>query len=34
MVIGLLKMADLDWAVPDYTTLCRQQKTLAVQIPY
>ncbi len=27
-------MADLKWAVPDYTTLCRRQKTLAVQIPY
>ncbi len=34
MVSSLLKMADLDWAVPDYTTLCRRQKTLAVQIPY
>lgn len=33
MVAGLLKMADLEWAVPDYTTLCRRQKTLAVQIP-
>ena len=34
MVASLLQMADLDWAVPDYTTLCRPQKTLAVQIPY
>lgn len=34
MVASLLKMANLDWAVPDYTTLCRRQKTLAVQIPY
>jgi hypothetical protein len=34
MVASLLKMADLDWAVPDYTTLCRRQKTLAVLIPY
>ncbi|MPL92844.1 IS5 family transposase ISUnCu15 [bioreactor metagenome] len=33
MVASLLKMADLDWAVPDYTTLCRRQKALAVQIP-
>ena len=33
MVASLLKMAGLDWAVPDYTTLCRRQKTLAVQIP-
>lgn len=34
MVAGLLKRAGLDWEVPDYTTLCRRQKTLAVQIPY
>ena len=34
MVANLLKMADLDWAVPDYTTLCRRQKSLTVQIPY
>ena len=34
MVASLLKMAALNWAVPDYTTLCRRQKTLAVQIPY
>ena len=34
MVASLLKMANLDWTVPDYTTLCRRQKTLAVQIPY
>ncbi len=34
MVASLLKMADLDWAAPDYTTLCRRRKTLAVQIPY
>ena len=34
MVASLLKMADINWAVPDYTTLCRRQKTLAVQIPY
>ncbi|MFN4203752.1 MAG: IS5 family transposase, partial [Tabrizicola sp.] len=34
MVASLLKKADLDWAVPDCTTLCRRQKTLAVQIPY
>ena len=34
MVFSLLKMASLDWAVPDYTTLCRRQRTLAVQIPY
>jgi hypothetical protein len=34
MVASLLKLADLDWAVPHYTTLCRRQKTLAFQIPY
>lgn len=34
MVYSFLKMAGLDWAVPDHTTLCRRQKTLAVQIPY
>ncbi len=31
---SLLQLANLDWAVPDYTTLCRRQKTLAVRIPY
>lgn len=30
MVASLLRMAGLDWAVPDYTTLCRRQKTLTV----
>ena len=34
MVASLLKLADLDWAVPDYTTLCKRQKTLAAQISY
>ena len=34
MMASLLKMANLDWAASDYTTLCRRQKTLAVQIPY
>ena len=34
MVASLLKMANLDWAVPDYTTLCRRQRTLVVQLPY
>jgi hypothetical protein len=34
MVASLLKMAGRDLEVPDYTTLCRRQKTLAVQIPY
>ena len=31
---SLLKLADLDWLVPDFSTLCRRQKTLAVQLPY
>ena len=34
MVANLLKMTALNWAVPDYTNLCRREKTLAVQIPY
>ena len=34
MVASLLRMAGLDWPVPDYSTLCRRQKSLAVQIPY
>ena len=33
MVASLMNMAGLDWAVPDYPTLCRRQRTLAVQIP-
>lgn len=31
---SLLQIAGLDWAVPGCMTLCRSQKTLAVQIPY
>jgi len=34
MVARLLQQAGLDWPVPDASTLCRRQKTLAVQIPY
>lgn len=34
MVRAPLKLAGLDWHVPDYTTLCPHQKTMAVQIPY
>ena len=26
--------AGLNWPVPDFSTLCRRQKTLAVQVPY
>ena len=31
---ALLHLAGLDWPVPNYSTLCRRQKTLKVQIPY
>jgi hypothetical protein len=34
MVASLLKLAGLDWPVPDVSTLCCRQKTLAVQVPY
>jgi len=34
MVASLLRLAGLDWPVPDFSTLCRRQKTLAVQVPY
>ena len=33
MVASLLRLAELDWPVPDCSTLCRRQKTLKVQIP-
>jgi hypothetical protein len=33
-VESLLRLADLDWTVPDLSTLSRRQKTLAVKIPY
>lgn len=33
-VASLLKLAGLDWPVPDFSTLCRRQKTLSVQLPY
>ncbi len=33
-VARLLKMVEMEWAVPDDTTLWRPQRTLAVQIPY
>ncbi|ETW11600.1 transposase, IS4 family protein [Roseivivax marinus] len=32
MVASLLKLSGLDWTVPDFSTLCRTQKTLAVQM--
>lgn len=31
---SLLKLANLDWSVPDYSTLSRRQQTLQVKIPY
>ena len=34
MVEGLLRMAQLDWPVPDCSTLCRRQRTVTIQIPY
>lgn len=33
METSLIRLAGLDWAVPDFGTLCRRQKTLAGQIP-
>jgi hypothetical protein len=32
LVASLIKMVGLDWPVPDYTTLCRRQKTLTVKL--
>jgi IS5 family transposase len=34
LVASLLELAGLDWPVPDFSTLCRRQKGLAVVIPY
>jgi hypothetical protein len=31
---SLLRLVGLDWTVPDFNTLSRRQKTLAVNIPY
>jgi len=33
-VQSLLKLVGLDWVVPDFSTLCRRQRTLNVAIPY
>ncbi|TRD14604.1 IS5 family transposase, partial [Palleronia caenipelagi] len=33
-VQSLLRLVGLDWRVPDFSTLCRRQKTLNVAIPY
>jgi hypothetical protein len=34
MVASLLKLSNLDWPAPNYTTLCRRQQHLQVSIPY
>lgn len=34
LVESLVRMAGLDWPVPDHSTLCRRQARIAVQIPY
>jgi hypothetical protein len=33
-VASLLKLVGLDWSVPDFSTLCRRQRTLSIAIPY
>ena len=33
-VHSLLRLVGLDWAVPDFSTLCRRQQTLNVSLPY
>jgi transposase len=33
-VESLLRLMGLDWDVPDFSTICRRQRTLAVNIPY
>ncbi|SNT29091.1 Transposase DDE domain-containing protein [Antarctobacter heliothermus] len=33
-VESLLRLVGLDWTVPDFSTLCRRQKTLNVNLPY
>jgi hypothetical protein len=34
MVTSLLRLAGLDWPVPDFSTLCRRQRSVTIQIPY
>jgi IS5 family transposase len=34
LVQSLLRLAQLDWPVPDYSTVCRRQKTLQAQLSY
>jgi hypothetical protein len=33
-VESLLRLTGLDWKVPDFSSICRRQRTLAVKIPY
>ena len=33
-VQSLLRLVGLEWAVPDFSTLCRRQRTLNVSLPY
>jgi hypothetical protein len=34
LVESLIRMAGLDWPVPDYSTLCRRQARIGGQVPY
>ncbi|MDH0431374.1 IS5 family transposase, partial [Comamonas thiooxydans] len=34
LVESLLRLAGLDWRVPDFSTVCRRQKDLSVKLPY
>jgi len=33
-VQSLLELIGLDWVLPDFSTLCRRQRTLQVSLPY
>ena len=33
-VESLLRLSGLDWSVPDFSTVCRRQQSLQVQVPY
>jgi hypothetical protein len=33
-VESLLRLMGLDWEVPDFSTICRRQRTLSLNIPY
>lgn len=33
-VESLIRIAGLDWPVPDYSTLCRRQARIGVKVPY